>query len=70
MKDRCRINLAALIDLLDILLSYHATRFAILPLVLPDRKFDRPLHFNRSKGKYVHRKSSAISQLTKIPSYV
>ena len=25
---------------------------------------------NRSKGKYVRRKSSAISQITKIPSYV
>ena len=27
-------------------------------------------NLNRSKGKYVRRKSSAISQLTKIPSYV
>ena len=27
-------------------------------------------HINRIKGKYFRRKSSAISQLTKIPSYV
>ena len=47
MTNICSIYQISLLTILDLLLSYCATRFLIIPLLFPDRQFNRPLHFNR-----------------------
>ena len=42
MKNRCRINYIAILTTLDLLISYNATKFSILPSVFPNHQFDRP----------------------------
>ena len=36
MINRCRINYIAELTVIDILIYFHETRFAIIPLVFPD----------------------------------
>ena len=42
MTNMCRINVIYVINILDLLLSYHETSFTILNLVFSDRHSDIP----------------------------
>ena len=50
MTNICRLNYITVLTIINLLLSYHATLFEILPLVLPTTSLIEPLNFNTIMG--------------------